>query len=77
MVPLIDQLDEKITILKAERDEAVRTRDEVEHQLLELLARIHRDGGQYVADYGVTQAIEGAHDRIVALHVHVDTTRGD
>lgn len=42
-------------------------------RLLHLLARIHRDGGHYVAAVGVAQACQDA-DRIVAqLHADADS----
>lgn len=62
------ELREQVTILKAERDEANRTRDEVHQQLMNLLAVIHRDGGQYVDEHGVETAIEHAHGIIVSCH---------
>ena len=62
------ELREQVTVLKAERDEAIRTRDDVHQQLMNLLAVIHRDGGQYVDEHGVATAIEHAHGIIVAMH---------
>lgn len=61
----VRDLEEKNTILKAERDEAIRTRDEVHQQLMNLLAVIHRDGGQYVGEHGVAQAITDAHGLVM------------
>lgn len=71
------QLHEQVTVLKAERDEAVRTRDEVHDALMNLLARIHRDGGHYVEQHGVAKAVEDAHDLIVQSHVIHDRDRGE
>jgi uncharacterized coiled-coil DUF342 family protein len=59
------ELREQVTVLKAERDEANRTRDEVHQQLMNLLAVIHRDGGQYVDEHGVAAALERAHDIVI------------
>lgn len=58
----VAELREGNTILKAERDEAIRTRDEIHHQLLNLLALAHRDGGHYVDEHGVEKSIADARD---------------
>jgi hypothetical protein len=47
--------------LKAERDEARRERDDVVRELKNLLAIIHRDGGQHTFDRGLSAAIADAH----------------
>lgn len=63
------QLHEQVTVLKAERDEAERTRDAMQQTLYDLLARIHRDGGHYIVENGFEKAVEDAHDLIVQAHV--------
>lgn len=70
-------LREQVTTLKAERDEAVHTRDEVHHELAELLARIHRDGGHYVDQHGFAKAVEDAHELVVQAHVVADRRDDD
>lgn len=62
----VRELEAKVTILKAERDEAHRTRDEIQHQLLNLLAVIHRDGGHYTAEHGVEASVDRAEDIIMS-----------
>lgn len=61
----VSQLREQNAALKNERDEAIRTRDEIQQQLLNLLAVIHRDGGQYTDEHGMAAAIERAHDIVI------------
>lgn len=66
------ELEEQVTVLKAERDEAKNDFSELQQKLLNLLARIHRDGGQFVDENGFEKAIEAADDLIVAEHVTAD-----
>jgi len=40
--------------------------------LLDLLAVIHRDGGQYVANHGLEKAIKDAEDQIYATREELD-----
>lgn len=68
----IEELRAEITVLKAERDEAERTRDQLQQTLYDLLARIHRDGGHYVVENGFEKAVEDAHELIVQAHVLQD-----
>jgi hypothetical protein len=70
----VAELREKNTILKAERDEANRTRDEMQQLLLNILARIHRDGGQYTDTYGITASVVMA-DTLVATMLRIIDSR--
>ena len=36
------------------------------HHIYDLLARIHRDGGQYVAEHGIEKACYDAEEQVVA-----------
>ena len=43
------------------------------HHIYDLLARIHRDGGQYTADHGVEKSCDDAEAQVVAW---IDTING-
>lgn len=66
----IGELREQITILKAERDEAVRTRDEIHDRLYELLMHIHR-GAKYTDEHGFEKSIVDAVKAIANLRFKV------
>ena len=70
----IFDLEEKVTILKAERDQARRDHDEALRVMFGLLALIHRDGGHYTEQHGVVKSLEDAKATIVSLHAKFDTS---
>ena len=57
-----DSEKQKAKMLQAEIDRLKRER----HHIYDLLARIHRDGGQYTSDHGVEKACEDAESQVVA-----------
>ena len=59
---LISQIDNMSCWHDAEIDSLKRER----HHIYDLLARIHRDGGQYTSDHGVEKACEDAESQVVA-----------
>lgn len=75
MMDKVEELRAEVTVLKAERDEAKNDFSNLQQTLLNLLARIHRDGGQFVDEHGFEKAIEAADDLIVAEHVTADKLR--
>lgn len=60
-------LEEQVTILKAERDDANHVLSEVQGMLRGLLSVVHRDGGQYVDEHGFETASADAHVVVVKL----------
>ena len=84
----IDSEREANAILTAERDAAISAAVAAEreahaadierlkrerHHIYDLLARIHRDGGQYAAEHGVEKACDDAEAQVVAW---LDTING-
>ena len=82
------QLQEEIKQLTADREAAIATAVAAErdahaaeidslkrerHHIYDLLARIHRDGGQYTAEHGVEKACDDAEAQVVAW---LDTISG-
>ncbi len=66
----------KIGRLTAEREEHAAEIDRLKrerHHIYDLLARIHRDGGQYTAEHGVEKACEDAESQVAAW---LDTISG-
>ena len=59
---LISQIDNMSCWHDAEIDSLKRER----HHIYDLLARIHRDGGQYTAEHGVEKACDDAEAQVVA-----------
>ena len=59
---LISQIDNMSCWHDAEIDRLKRER----HHIYDLLARIHRDGGQYTAEHGVEKACDDAEAQVVA-----------
>lgn len=51
-----------------ELEGALERSERLEGMLKNLLARIHRDGGQYVEKVGLEKAVEDADALVVALH---------
>ena len=51
--------------LRKQHDEIDRLKRE-RHHIYDLLARIHRDGGQYAAEHGVEKACEDAESQVAA-----------
>ena len=51
--------------LRQQHDEIDRLKRE-RHHIYDLLARIHRDGGQYAAEHGVEKACEDAESQVAA-----------
>ncbi len=51
--------------LRKQHDEIDRLKRE-RHHIYDLLARIHRDGGQYTSDHGVEKACEDAESQVAA-----------
>lgn len=43
-----------------------------ELELNNLLARIHRDGGHYIAEHGLGQALRSADIKVAKLHATID-----
>lgn len=43
-----------------------------EQELNNLLARIHRDGGHYIAEYGLRKALKDADTKVAKLHATID-----
>lgn len=43
-----------------------------EHQLLNLLARIHRDGGHYTVEHGLAKSVEDADKVICDMRAELD-----
>ena len=64
----LEELRERITILKAERDEAKHGADVTCLKLLNLLARIHRDGGHFSDHFGIDASLEKADQLMVSLY---------
>ena len=58
--------------LRQQHDEIDRLKRE-RHHIYDLLARIHRDGGQYAAEHGVEKACEDAESQVAAW---LDTISG-
>ena len=58
--------------LRAQHAEIARLKRE-RHHIYDLLARIHRDGGQYTADHGVEKSCDDAEAQVVAW---LDTLNG-
>ncbi|MER2626201.1 MAG: hypothetical protein ABTS22_19980 [Accumulibacter sp.] len=59
----------EISALTAERDAHAAEIDRLKrerHHIYDLLARIHRDGGQYTAEHGVEKACDDAEAQVVA-----------
>jgi len=50
--------------LRAQHAEIARLKRE-RHHIYDLLARIHRDGGQYTADHGVEKSCDDAEAQVV------------
>jgi hypothetical protein len=55
--------------IEAERKERI----EVERQRDNLLCRIHRDGGHYIHDHGIRQALCDADEKVAILNAESDT----
>jgi septal ring factor EnvC (AmiA/AmiB activator) len=73
----VAEITERAENLRAMLDAAVRERDEARRHLGNLLARIHRDGGQYQERHGTEKAVADA-DRIVAnRNAELDEARED
>lgn len=68
----VRELEECVTVLKAERDEANNTRDEMERLLFNMLARIHRDGGHYTDEHGVIASVMRADQLLVIMQAVTD-----
>ena len=66
---LISQIDNMSCWHDAEIDRLKRER----HHIYDLLARIHRDGGQYTAEHGVEKSCDDAEAQVVAW---IDTING-
>lgn len=62
---LSDDLREELTITKAERDEAVRTHNEIQQKLSDLLCVVHRDGGGYLDTHGFEKACTDAQALVI------------
>ena len=54
-----------VEALRKQHDEIDRLKRE-RHHIYDLLARIHRDGGQYAAEHGVEKACEDAESQVAA-----------
>ena len=54
-----------VEALRKQHDEIDRLKRE-RHHIYDLLARIHRDGGQYAAEHGVEKACDDAEAQVVA-----------
>ena len=72
----IDSEREANAILTAERDAHAAEIDRLKrerHHIYDLLARIHRDGGQYTAEHGVEKSCDDAEAQVVTW---LDTLNG-
>jgi hypothetical protein len=69
--PCIDCADRKLQAMKQPKQE--REPVEWEQTLLNLLCRIHRDGGHYIAEHGIRKAIDDADLRVAKLNAINDT----
>ena len=47
----------------------------VDQRLIDLLCRIHRDGGHYIAEHGLDKAIADADNKIAQLHASRDSAK--
>ncbi len=65
-------LDDAASVIRAQYAEIERLKRE-RHHIYDLLARIHRDGGQYTAENGVEKACEDAESQVTAW---LDTISG-
>ncbi len=63
---------EAATMLRQQHAEIDRLKRE-RHHIYDLLARIHRDGGQYTAEHGVEKSCDDAEAQVVAW---IDTING-
>jgi len=62
LMPIVGELATKA--LRAQHAEIARLKRE-RHHIYDLLARIHRDGGQYTADHGVEKSCDDAEAQVV------------
>lgn len=67
--PCIDCADRKLQAMKQPKQDSV----EWERELLNLLCRIHRDGGHYIAEHGIRKALDDADLRVAKLNAINDT----
>lgn len=65
-------LVQKITELETERDEARGSATQLHQKLFDLLARIHRDGGQYTDEVGVETSLALADEIVCKLYTRND-----
>lgn len=61
-----------LCLMRERAEQAERERDEARHDLDNLLAIIHRDGGHYVARHTRAQAIEDAHQEWARVVQHAE-----
>ena len=65
-LPKLHEYGKKATdMLRQQHAEIERLKRE-RHHIYDLLARIHRDGGQYTAEHGVEKACEDAEEQVAA-----------
>ncbi|WP_326526753.1 hypothetical protein [Dokdonella sp.] len=71
-MPTLKNLDDAAAMLRSQHAEIERLKRD-RHHIYDLLARIHRDGGQYTAEHGVEKSCDDAEAQVVAW---IDTING-
>jgi len=66
-----------VPALTAELDSLRKERDEARVDLINLLARIHRDGGHYLSAHGMAKSVDDADEIVAALFTELDAARAD
>lgn len=62
-----------IVLLQDRNDQLIariRALQEIERQALNLLARVHRDGGHYTGQHGIVKSFADADEVVAELHGH-------
>jgi hypothetical protein len=62
---------------RMEQEVIVRQRDEARRDLGEILAIIHRDGGHYTGEHGISKSVADAHATWAAMVRERDEARAD
>lgn len=73
----VEVMSDQVTDLIAKVERAEAGRDESRRHLGELLAVIHRDGGQYQAEHGAAKATQDALSKLSSLRCELYDLRGE